>query len=64
VTDYATAKSSDTGRFARWFRSMLDGGIYWPPSHFEAAFLSAVMTDDDASLLVDRAAAAFRAAAG
>ena len=46
VTDYAEAKTSDTARFGRWFRALLDSGVYWPPSQFEAAFLSAVMTDD------------------
>jgi glutamate-1-semialdehyde 2,1-aminomutase len=40
VTDYASAKRSDTARFAAWFRAMLEQGVYWPPSQFEAAFLS------------------------
>jgi len=45
VTDYDTAKKSDTKRFAKFFWAMMDRGVYLPCSQFEAAFLSAVMTD-------------------
>lgn len=41
VTDYASAKQSDTTRFARFFRGMLGRGIYLPPSQFECVFVSA-----------------------
>lgn len=47
MRDYATAKSSDTARFAACFRAMLDQGVYLPPSQFEAAFLSSAHTDAD-----------------
>lgn len=40
VTDYATAKESDTERYAAYFRGMLERGIYLAPSQFEAAFVS------------------------
>ena len=40
ISDYASARHCDTAVFARFFRGMLDEGIYWPPSQFEAAFLS------------------------
>lgn len=40
VTDYSSAKKSDTRLFGRFFRSLLGRGIYFPPSQFEAAFLS------------------------
>jgi glutamate-1-semialdehyde 2,1-aminomutase len=40
VVDYATAKRSDTKRFAAWFRGMLARGIYLAPSQFEAGFVS------------------------
>jgi len=46
VRDYHSAKTSDTARFARYFRGMLDRGIYLPPSQFEAAFVSAAHTDE------------------
>ena len=45
VTDLDTAKTSDTARFARFFWAMMDRGVYLPCSQFEAAFLSAAMTD-------------------
>jgi glutamate-1-semialdehyde 2,1-aminomutase len=40
VYDYASAKKSDTSKFARLFHEMLDRGVYLPPSQFEAAFVS------------------------
>jgi glutamate-1-semialdehyde 2,1-aminomutase len=42
VTDWASASTSDTRAFARFFRVLLAQGVYWPPSQFEAAFLSTV----------------------
>jgi len=47
VTDWDSAKRSDTARFGEFFRKMLDNGIYLAPSQFEAAFLSAAHTDED-----------------
>jgi glutamate-1-semialdehyde 2,1-aminomutase len=47
VTDFATAISADRHRFGAYFRSMLDQGVYLPPSQFEAAFVSAAHSDDD-----------------
>jgi len=47
VTDYQSAKTSDTSLFARWFSGMLAEGIYLAPSQFEAAFVSAVHSDSD-----------------
>jgi glutamate-1-semialdehyde 2,1-aminomutase len=40
VTNYQLAKTSDTERFAKFFRSLLEKGIYLPPSQFEAWFFS------------------------
>lgn len=40
VTDYDSAKNSDTARFARFFWAMMDRGVYLPCSQFEAAFVS------------------------
>src|SRR5467141_3793528 len=40
VTDWTSAAKSDTEAFGRFFRAMLENGIYLPPSQFEAAFLS------------------------
>ncbi len=47
VTDYASARQADTGLFARFFQELLGRGIYWPPSQFEAAFVSLAHTDED-----------------
>src|SRR5262249_22211588 len=46
VVDYDTAKKTDTSLFARFFWAMMDRGIYLPCSQFEAAFISAVHTDE------------------
>lgn len=46
VIDYASAKTSDTARFARYFWHMLGHGVYLPPSQFEACFLSLALTDE------------------
>ena len=56
VTDYESAKRSDTARFARFFHVMLERGIYLPPSQFEAAFVSAAHSEED----IGRTAAAIR----
>lgn len=45
VQNYADAKTSDTQRFARFFWSMLNQGIYLPPSQFEACFVSLAFDD-------------------
>lgn len=40
VTDYASAKKSDTARYGKFFHGMLNQGIYLAPSQFEAMLLS------------------------
>lgn len=47
VRDAADARSADRGRFARFFHGMLARGVYFPPSPFEAAFLSLAHTRSD-----------------
>jgi glutamate-1-semialdehyde 2,1-aminomutase len=47
VTDWNSASKSDTEAFGRFFRSMLDSGVYLPPSQYEAAFLGAAHTEED-----------------
>jgi glutamate-1-semialdehyde 2,1-aminomutase len=58
VRDYVTAKAADGARFAATFHALLDGGIYWPPSQFEAAFVSAAHTGAD----IEATVAAFETA--
>lgn len=47
VTDFSGAIRSDTARFSRYFRGMLEHGVLLPPSQFEAAFIS-IAHDDNA----------------
>ncbi len=47
VTDYESAKTSDTAAFAKYFAFMMESGLYIAPSQFEAMFLSAAHTRDD-----------------
>lgn len=64
VRDLDGAKRSDLGLFARWFHGLLERGVYWPPSQFEAAFVSAAHTREDIAAVVDAAAASFAALQG
>jgi glutamate-1-semialdehyde 2,1-aminomutase len=61
VADWDSAKSSDTARFGRYFRAMLDRGIYLAPSQFEAAFVSAAHTEEDICRTIAAAKEAFDA---
>jgi glutamate-1-semialdehyde 2,1-aminomutase len=61
VFDFATAKTCDTQRFNRFFRSMLDQGIYLPPSQFEAAFISTAHTEADIDRTIEAATKALKA---
>lgn len=47
VRDWSTASTSDTERYARYFRGMLDRGIVLAPSQFEATFVGLAHTDED-----------------
>jgi glutamate-1-semialdehyde 2,1-aminomutase len=61
VFDFDGAKTSDTQKFNRFFHSMLESGIYWPPSQFEAAFISAAHTEEDIDRTIAAATRAFSA---
>jgi glutamate-1-semialdehyde 2,1-aminomutase len=52
VTDYATAKTSDTARFGTFFRRMREKGVFLPPSQFEAMFVSLAHTDEDVDQVI------------
>src|SRR5699024_5474482 len=47
VTNFATAQTSDTECFAKYYRGMIHEGVFLPPSQFEGLFLSTKHTDDD-----------------
>jgi glutamate-1-semialdehyde 2,1-aminomutase len=63
VRNYSDAKRSDTKRYARFFREMLDRGVFLAPSQFEAAFLSAAHTSEDISRTIAAARDSLKAIA-
>ena len=60
IIDWHSASKADTEAFGRFFRSMLDAGLYLPPSQFEAAFLSAAHSEEDVRQTVAAARQAFQ----
>lgn len=60
VTDYETAKQSDTEMYKKFFHWMLSQGVYLAPSQFEAAFLSAAHSDEDIQTTIDAAQTFFQ----
>ncbi|MBS1851737.1 MAG: glutamate-1-semialdehyde 2,1-aminomutase [Acidobacteria bacterium] len=61
VTDWPSAAKSNTEAYGRFFRAMLESGVYLAPSQFEAAFLSAAHTDADVEHTIAAAEQAFAA---
>ncbi len=55
VTNWDSASKSDVAAFARFFRAMLDTGIYLPASQYEAAFLSSAHSDEDVQKTISAA---------
>jgi glutamate-1-semialdehyde 2,1-aminomutase len=47
VVDFASAKTSDTAAFGRFFHALLRRGVYLPPAQFEAAFISLAHSESD-----------------
>ncbi len=64
VTDWDSASKSNTEAFGKFFRSMLDSGVFLPPSQYEAAFLGAAHTEDDVQRTIAAAKVAFAAVRG
>jgi glutamate-1-semialdehyde 2,1-aminomutase len=60
VHDWSSAKLSDTNRFASYFQSMLEQGIYLAPSQFEAGFMSTVHGPDEIQKTILAARKAFK----
>jgi glutamate-1-semialdehyde 2,1-aminomutase len=56
VRDWKTASTSDTDRYAAYFRGMLERGIVLAPSQFEATFVGLAHTDDDIDAMTSAAA--------
>jgi glutamate-1-semialdehyde 2,1-aminomutase len=61
VTDWDSASKSNTEAFGKFFRAMLDSGIYLPPSQYEAAFLGTTHTAEDIRQTIAAAKQAFAA---
>jgi glutamate-1-semialdehyde 2,1-aminomutase len=61
VTDWDSASKSDTEAFGKFFRPMLDAGVYLPPSQYEAGFVSAAHTEQDIQHTIAAAKRAFAA---
>jgi glutamate-1-semialdehyde 2,1-aminomutase len=61
VIDFDTAVTADTQAFAAFFQGMLEGGVYLPPSQFEAWFISGAHTARDIDQTIDVAREAMRA---
>jgi len=60
VQTYAEAVGSDTEAFKRFFHGLLEQGIYWPPSQFEAAFFSVAHGEAELKATLEAAEAALR----
>ena len=60
VTDFESAARSDTHKFATWHNSMMERGVWLPPSQYEAAFLSAAHTEQEIAQTIEAAVGAMR----
>ncbi|GAV22477.1 glutamate-1-semialdehyde 2,1-aminomutase [Carboxydothermus pertinax] len=63
VVDYKSACTSDTNKFAIFFKTMLENGVYIAPSQFEAMFVSLAHTKEDLNKTIEAAYVAFKAVA-
>lgn len=56
IVDYESAKRfADTARYARFFHAMLERGVYFAPSQFEAGFMSSAHTTEDIQATLSQA---------
>ena len=52
INNYEDALQLDTNKYAKYFKLMLDMGIYLPPSQYECLFLSSVIDENDIQNLI------------
>jgi len=52
VKDYESATRANTQEFGEFHRKLLEQGVYWPPSQFEAAFVSQAHSEEDIELTI------------
>jgi glutamate-1-semialdehyde 2,1-aminomutase len=57
--DYESVSKADTELFGQFFQQLLSGGIYWPPSQFEAAFISLAHSGEDIDFTIGAIEKAF-----
>jgi glutamate-1-semialdehyde 2,1-aminomutase len=62
VTNFEQARRAGTARYAAMHRALIEAGVFWPPSQFEAGFVSTAHTDDDLALTVEAFGRGLRAA--
>jgi glutamate-1-semialdehyde 2,1-aminomutase len=60
VTSWDTARAADTKKYAAFFRRMLEQGVYFPPSQFEAAFVSSAHSDGEIDRTIHAAGTALQ----
>ncbi len=53
AVDFESVSAADTTLFGKFFQQLLTRGIYWPPSQFEAAFVSVAHSDEDIQYTID-----------
>jgi len=53
INNYKTAKQSDTKNFSKFHELLLKNGVYFPPSQFEACFLSVAHSKEDIGRTID-----------
>ncbi len=61
VQNWNQIKGSDTQRFARFHRGLLDRSVYFPPSQYETAFVSLAHTQDEIDRTIEAARQALSA---
>jgi glutamate-1-semialdehyde 2,1-aminomutase len=59
VTDFESASTTNTEMFKVWFHGLLERGVYWPASNYEAAFLSYAHSDADIDTMIKAARESF-----
>ncbi|KAI5057659.1 hypothetical protein GOP47_0027674 [Adiantum capillus-veneris] len=60
VYNFADAKKSDTGKFAKFHRGMLERGVYLAPSQYEAGFTGLAHKEDDIKFTIAAAKEVFQ----
>jgi len=53
INNYEDAMACDTDKYAKYFKLMLDSGVYLPPSQYECCFFSAVLSEKDVEKIIN-----------